>query len=297
LEAQTFLKTTLLRLQSFKDDQSKMPNTKEKLLAIGSELWLFQAIDTYLYELCSMFEEPSTLLPAGLRPFRSLEEDWSAHFSNLAERLHDAPLRLLVIYHALRRFLESNQQEAKEALVREMLIDLERHSLASARERLLEFVSTDETVPERNAALKLFLHLSEEPELNTQTSITDLDLSGDLYSAALAERLSRFNHLRILRLSRCGLIDKDLGFLQAMPELEHLDLSQNAVSSVGLRSLKEPASLQSLNMSGTNLNSTGMMLLRQMTRLETLYLPQGFDDESIDSLQGSLPQCKIQRAP
>lgn len=275
-----------------------MLNTEQETLALANEIWTFQALDGYLYQLCVMLEKPSGKVILKTEPFQSAEEDWSHHFCCIGDKLPDVPLRLLVIHHALSGFHESNSQlaPARQALAKQLLIALEQQALPNKKAQLMDMLSKETVAARKNAFLKLFVHLADGKDLEPLSGLTELDLGGDAYLRDACPKLSRFSSLQRLILEHCDLMDQDLKFLQFLPKLQYLNLNQNPVSSIGLFWLKNPASLQELNLSDTNLNSAGSLILRPMSNLKTLSLPaRGFSEEEIASLQESLPQCRIQK--
>lgn len=272
-----------------------MPNTKNEMSELGSEIWDYQEVDSYLYELATIHESASAALESD--GFGSVKEDWTAHFNADYGQLADVPLRLLVIYHALTNLFEVIAEDrAKRAIIEELTGRFNRSLLSAAKEKLLDELSNEENAARRNALLKLFLHLADKDELKPLLAITELDLSGDRHVNLICNKLSRLTKLQILNLRRCAIVDDDLSFLEKLAELKHLDLSENPVSSYGIERVKDPAAMETLKADGSNLNRTAVPFLRKMGKLKSLSLPaQFFDDENTESLQQSLPNCKISR--
>ena len=274
-----------------------MLNTNNReLTELGAEIWAYQSVDAYLYELCSILENASKAIGAAA-PFDSVSDDWSAHFCGDYNAMTDVPLRILVIYHALTNLFESIAEEkTKRELIEERLNQFNRSLLASAREKLLEQLNAEESSGRKNSLVRLFLHLSDKDELKPLHGMTALDLSGDLNSSSICSKLGKLSKLENLNLRNCALIDEDMPFLAKLTELKQLDLSDNPVSSLALDHLANPQQLRLLKLSGSNLNRSALPQLRRMKKLESLWLAaQWFDDENTASLQSSLPDCKIQR--
>lgn len=83
-----------------------------------------------------------------------------------------------------------------------------------------------------------------------------------------------------LNLSKTGLTNDCLEYLQGFPNLTRLRLSQNPIDNQGLSFLKDLSHLESLNLYQTSVDEQGLSYLKPLEQLQKLYLGQTQVDSS-----------------
>jgi Leucine-rich repeat (LRR) protein len=81
-----------------------------------------------------------------------------------------------------------------------------------------------------------------------------------------------FDGVYLVNLRETQTTDSDLAKLQAMTEIERLNLAGVPVTDTGLAHLKGLTHLTALDLSGTKVTDTGLIHLRELTHLQYLYL-------------------------
>lgn len=84
--------------------------------------------------------------------------------------------------------------------------------------------------------------------------------------------LSHLSQLRTLELSSYRLTDEDLSFLSSLSGLEELNISYSQISDSGLDKLLPLTNLKSLSLSSTAVTDEGVKRLRNFKKLETVFI-------------------------
>jgi Leucine-rich repeat (LRR) protein len=91
-------------------------------------------------------------------------------------------------------------------------------------------------------------------------AVTSVDFTGTAFDVKLLSAISSLTALKKLKLPKAGIVDADLKPLEALHELEVLDLSQNAIDGSGLRALRY-SKLYDLNLNGTHIDDARMKII------------------------------------
>lgn len=260
-----------------------MQNVNTNWLEIGREIFLYQSCDFYLYQTACLLEIPN-------ESFSSTEDDLIYHLGADLVVLKAVPMRSLVIQKALNNALAEAKESSTISLISKKLEEL----LDLTVEAKAELFSKIGTVDRDVSIEKLFFHLSSSNEKLVHFKEDSLDLAGDYFCREICKEFACFPNIKSLNLSNCNLTDSDLSFLQSLSQLKSLNLSNNPVSSIGLRNLNAYL-IEELNLANTNFNASGTMQLRKFHSLRSLTLPSTFDQLSMDSLSSSLINCYITR--
>jgi hypothetical protein len=109
-------------------------------------------------------------------------------------------------------------------------------------------------------------------------------------------QLNALSQLQWLDLMESEVTDAGLGCLKSLSQLNTLNLRTTKVTDVGLEHVKGLRWLQGLDLSDTNVTDAGLESLRGLTRLRDLRLfGTKVTDAGIAGLQKALPNCRIQR--
>jgi internalin A len=100
--------------------------------------------------------------------------------------------------------------------------------------------------------------------------------------------LAQYTQLKHLDLSQAVL--SDLSFLEAMPQLESLVLSERRLSTYDIAPLEKSKQLRSLTLK--HYKKTGLEVLKHLTQLETLVLVGGYSDPKSYSFMNQLVRLK-----
>ena len=97
-----------------------------------------------------------------------------------------------------------------------------------------------------------------------------------------------------LNLNKTKVTDKDLKWLEKIPDLEGLDLHGTRITDKGLDYVVKLESLQILDLSNTDVTDKGLEKLEVLDELKKLFLNDTrVTQKGIDSLQSALSECKI----
>jgi hypothetical protein len=149
--------------------------------------------------------------------------------------------------------------------------------------RIVEVQRNACTDDQRLLSLLEECHYVESLDLTNSRNLTARDWS----------RLRHLTHLRCLSLARSGVDDDGLVWLQAMQNLESLDVQLNPIGDSGAGHIASLGNLKNLHLNGTAITDKGMQSLVALKELRMLSL-RGTDvtDDGVRQLL-ALPKLRV----
>jgi hypothetical protein len=131
--------------------------------------------------------------------------------------------------------------------------------------------------------------------LTAMKSLEAVDLSKNKFGENWLKALTPMPNLKHLKMRRCDLTDKSFDYIDKMPGLGELDVSENPhVTSQGLARLAGAKKLISLNVVGTGIRPEDLDVVKQIPNLQSLSIggPR-FDNHVIAAWVKAMPHTKV----
>jgi hypothetical protein len=131
-------------------------------------------------------------------------------------------------------------------------------------------------------------------------SIVLVSFLGNIVTDRDVQEVQRFRQLRWLDVHtefdphQGHISDTSLAYLEALTQLQGLDLQGTHVTDAGLAHLARLSQLRELRLNGTQVTDSGLQLLRGLNKLHWLWLYHTrVTDAGVRALQQALPNCEI----
>ncbi len=195
--------------------------------------------------------------PYHTRPYAiAVEENWAVHlgeeflhpnasvFENLINR---APMRSTVFALALEPLLATSTSPHRDAIAGR-IAKVKAQVTPKVNDRLVDIARMDPQSESGNMAVRLLAHIGTPAHGSRLTNVTAVSLAGE------------------------PIIDRQLAFVAAIPQLTDLDVSGSWITRKGTEPLAKLTALESLNLSGTPVDNGSLGFLRRMERMKNLDL-------------------------